>query len=851
MRSSFVRLAAVAVSVIAVLSCDGGPASPRFGNGISGGPTGTAPVVPPNPGTPDTNRPFVRIDTPATTGQLVNIGDSILVVTRIIDDRQVAGLTIQGMKYIGSAQLGTLVEVIRYPEITIPSGIALRAGLTDTTIRRFLRAAVPVDSQIDSLVIMAIARDGSGNVDTTRRRVNLVTGPAVTIIAPLAGATVPQNIAMAVSARVTHNDGVRDITVVVRGEASWPAAAQLYDSTTITITGIRRDTTVNRNVLIPALAPVGGRVTVTVTANDVNRNPGSAIPVVVLVRQFGTTTPRVTQIVPARLEVSDSVTVIASGDGIASLGFIVRDSIGGLVKRDSILLPVPFTSNARANLSLNLLAAEQGRRMSITTFAVDQSGLTGYSISAQTAGFQTVEANAQSDTTLIVFGRTFLLPRPGIIGDIAVDAARGNVFLSNLSFNRLELWQVGTQAFFAPGIAVGSQPWGLSLVATSPDSLLVANSGGTNLSKVFIGSTDPASIVEDLANRLRTRTAPLFEVLEVLNTTTNELAISVSDPLLFSNRPQYVGQLINGRVFFSTRPTGTAPKGMIHHFDPSQAFPDLKSIIRYVADPQRPNFIVNGADSILIRPALGGSGQPDTLVLFDHAPGTLAASDSVRSTTGFGAALAAMQALNGSDVGAVARVDPTSIGFTDTSFVAVSGDRQWIAFGNGNTTGAGFVFMASPTFFSPIFVQQDLTNNASERIFGLALDSTGSMVGAHGSESYFAAVENPFHLRLEGKFDTFAAGSGIAFHPGARGPTTPLLERLAFLASDDASIEVLDVAHFLSAGRLPIKEKLYGPLRVTRRFPSDPANVVAKLYGVTTTGLVVIDVVDSNLTPVP
>src|SRR6185436_4447101 len=108
MRLSLIRLAAVAGSVAVIVSCDSAPASPKFGNGIAGGVTGTSPISPPNPGAPDTSVPFVRIDTPATTGQLVNVGDSILVVTRVIDDRSAAKLDLVVLKFTGSANRGTL-----------------------------------------------------------------------------------------------------------------------------------------------------------------------------------------------------------------------------------------------------------------------------------------------------------------------------------------------------------------------------------------------------------------------------------------------------------------------------------------------------------------------------------------------------------------------------------------------------------------------------------------------------------------------------------------------------------------------------------------------------------------------
>lgn len=849
MRFPISRLLVAAAGVLVVMSCDNPPAGPKFGNGISGGPTGTSPVPPVNPGAPDTNRPFVRIDTPATTGQLINVGDSILVVTRIIDDRQIAKLDLVGLRYTGSANLGTLTTTVRYTPITAPVGTAFRAGLTDTIIRRYLQPAVPLDTAIDSLVIIAVATDGGGNVDSTRRRVNIVTGPKVTIEAPIANDSVSQGIAMSVRVHVTHPDGVNSVTIRVQGEASWPASARLDTTIVTTYTGTQRDVLVNVPIPIPATAPVRGRVTISASAIDINRNPGSTTPVVVFVRAAGTTTPRVTQVVPPRLETNDSITVSATGDGIASIGFLILDTTGVLIKRDSILLAAPLTSNATARLALNLSPADQGRRVSIASFAVDQAGTTGYSVRTTTGGSQGNVALAFSDSSLIVFGRTFALPRQGVVGDIAVDESLGNVFLSNMSFNRLEVWQVASGAFYQPGIAVGSAPWGLARTV-APDSLIVANSGGTNVSKVFIGSTNPALIREDLTNRVRTRTAPLFEVNEILDSKTNKITINVSNALLFSNRPQYIGQIANRNVFFSTRPTTEAPRGIVHWFDPSQPFPDLRTIVNY-RGADLPNYLVLDVDSIFVRPALASSGFPDTLVIWDHPPGTTLPSDSVRKVDGVGSAVLAIQAKVGSDIVAIPRVDVNSIGLTDTTFVAVSGDRNWIGFGYGNTSGAGNLFMASPGFFSPIFSQTDLTNNAAEKIFGLALDSTGITVAGHGTESYFASVDVPFHLRLQGKFSTFQKGAGIAFHPAARGTNTPPDERIAFVASDDATVEIVDIAHYLSVGELPIKTKLYGPLRVSRRFPSDPPEVVLKLYGIATTGLVVIDVRATNYTPIP
>jgi hypothetical protein len=910
MRYPLVRLAGLVIGIVAVLSCDGGPVSPKFGNGIAGGSSGTAPISPPNPNSPDTNKPFVRIDTPATTGLLVNVGDSILTVTRIIDDRQLASLVVTGFKFTGSAILGTLTQTIRYTPVNAPvaGGTPFRAGLTDTVIRRYLQPAIPLDTLIDSLVIMAIVTDASGNVDTARKRVNIVTGPRVVIEAPTAGDSVSQGVAMLVRVHVTHPDGVASDTIRVQGEPTWPAPG--LDTTIVTtFTGTQRDVVISKAIPIPINAPVRGRITITSSAVDVNRNPGSTTPVVVFVRLAGTTIPRVTQIIPPRLELTDSITIMANGDGIASVGFIMRDSVGTELKRATFPLTPPFTSNVSEIVPVNLVDSLQGRRVQISSFATDQAGITGYSIKSSLIGAQSDSNLAARDSSLIVFGHTFPLQRPGTIGDVEVDPARGHVFLSNLDNNRLEVWSAPAGTWYAPGIPVGSAPWGVqrtaaTALAAAPstnDSLLVANSGGTNISKVFIGTPDPASMAEDLASRVRTRTAPIFEVKEVLDAATSKISIGISTPLLFSNRPQYIGQNDLGVTFFSTKPTSEAPKGMIHWFRPNFAFPDLHSIINFTVAPNAPNFLVLNADSILIRPATATSGLPDTVVVWDHLPDSNQPSDSARApgpirkvlpagpdTTdkGIGIAAAVARLKTGwyhscgavlcdvagdpacspdcSDIVLIPRIDITSIGYTDTSFVATSGDRKWVAFGSANTIGAGVMFMAGPKtttpanpsdtmpFFSSVFSQKDLTNNAAEHVHGLALDSTGITVAAHGVESSFASVDQPFHLRLQGKFNTFSTGAGIAFHPAAHGAATVLpSERLAFIASDNASISIMDVAHFLSAGTLPVKTKLFGPLRATRPFPTDPPDVVLKLFGIASTGLVVIDVRAVNLTPVP
>jgi hypothetical protein len=898
MRSPLVRLAAVLGSIAALASCDTGPVTPKFGNGIAGGSTGTTPVTPPNPNTPDTGSVGVFILDPATTGQLVNVGDSLLVQVRIFDDRQVQSVRIQGMKYSGDPNLGTLVESVRYPTVFIPSpgGLPFRTNppLVDTTVRRYLKPAVPVDSSLDSLVIMAIVTDAAGNVDTATRRVNLVSGPSVVMLAPNPGDSVPQNVPMNFSVRVQSNQGVRIVRMRVQGETTWPAAAALDTTYIDTIAGTQRDVTVAHSHLVPLQAPAGGRITITATATDITGNPGSAAPLVVFVRQLGTSAPRVTQVIPDRMETTDSITIVATGDGIATVGFIVRD-LAGTVLKDSNTAVGAIASNVRRDMRINLPTTHQGRSVRVSSYAIDQQNVRGYSVAANVTVSQTDSLLAHTDSSLIVYGQTFALPRSGTVGDIQVDTTRSRVLISNMNANRLEVWQNASRTFDVDGVAVGSQPWGMAL-SVHRDTLLVANSGGTNVSRVFLGTVGgPVSTMrEDLARRIRTRTNFLWVITESFDAA-NAVHFAVGAPRMFSDRPQFIGQTSDTLIYFSTRPTTTAPEGTVRYLDPRQPEPDLRTFVfvRSLASTTQ-NYVFVDVDSVASRE--GGQNIPDTLYVFDHLPGTTQASVMVKApvcnnsgvfingrTACIGGAadpnfdprfpsglpqgaLAALFAIrnydatcapNCSDATVYENVDP--VGITDTTFVAQSADRNWIAFGQGNSN-PGFLMMGQATpnnpagpFFSPLITQFDLTNQAAERVFGVAIDSTGLTIGAHGAQSYFSSVDNPFHLRLQGIYaDAGSGGAGIAYHPRANGTGSPTCERLAFVADGSKAIHATDLAFFIRRGRFDLKHQLYGPIRVTRRLAGDDPTIVLKLYGVSLTGgLTVIDLRAQDIIDVP
>ncbi len=868
MRPLLVRLVTLGTVIALIAGCDQRSitTAPPGGTGGTGGTGGSG-------GSGNTGAaPDVRIESPEE-GARANLGDSILVAVRVRDAAGLRSLTIEGLSIRGNPDLGTPKVATRYtaPPAPAPGGTAIRTGAIDTVIRRYLKPGTPLDTVLDSVVVRAIATNVNGVVDTAFRSVRIVAGPRVVLVSPLPADSVQRGVALAMQVHAEDGEGVAEIIVDVKGETNWPTP--LDTSIAVQLAGSRRAVDTTISVLVPADAPRNprGKITISARARDVNRDFGYAAPVVVFVRGTAPSAPLVTQVVPPRLEITDSILITASGDGIQHVGFIVRDSLGTVIAtRDSL---TDVGSPRRVSLGLNLDYRQQGRRVIVSSYAVDRNGLKGYSVPASVTLPQTDSARAFSDSVIVVHGRTFTLPRAGIAGDVAVDTVRQRVFVSNTGFNLLEVWSAATDSFAPSGVKVGSFPWGLAFSTQNSAELLVANSGGTNISKVRIDA-DPASMGE--TGRILTRNTYLYVVTESRDESTGKIKFAAQGPISYSDRPQYIAQSEGGRIYYSTRPTTFAPAGTIRWLDPSLEQPDPRQVWQYAqgstATPT--TFVMLNIDSLKITTAGANSPRSDLLTIYDHPYGTLlppkSATDSVvctRSTTSDdcdGGLVYTLRNL-GSDIEARNDVNVGALALTDTTFVAISGDKRWIAFGEGNTAGqpsrmllvndiipAGGDF--NQLYFSPRVTSQDIMENAAEPLFGLALDRTGKLLAAHGRQSYFSAVEQPFHLRLQGKYDSFDAGAGIAYHPLASvDPRTPPAAgdntNLAFVASANGTIEIVDAYYYRSRGRINTKANLYGPLRVTGRFASDPADVVLKLFGMSSRGLVVINVTAGDIRP--
>jgi hypothetical protein len=261
-------------------------------------------------------------------------------------------------------------------------------------------------------------------------------------------------------------------------------------------------------------------------------------------------------------------------------------------------------------------------------------------------------------------------------------------------------------------------------------------------------------------------------------------------------------------------------------------------------------------DSVTLE--LGGT----RLKIYDHRPGF----PNTVVSSGFlplDQALAAMEVLRANGDSDIFFAEGYQwqlerLALRDTTFVAASGDREWVAFGEGGgepeDAGRITLWDASTQGIHRRLLVADLVNNASEKVTGLDLNYDGTLGSASG---LFASYYWSTDLRLQGSVTkTVEAGAGAVLHPDhpSFSPAIPSSERtLAFVGQADFTVRILDTVHFTERGQIHIRNNIVGPLRVAPPLPSDNAGsgrncsgsdcVVVKLYGITDAGgVVVVDV---------
>jgi hypothetical protein len=787
----------------------------------------------------DTVAPTIAFVTPPA-GTLVRVGDSVRVGVRVQDNRGVIALAMIGVAHRGDPALGTDVVVTRLAQ----KDVTLTRAPTDTTIQRDLLSD-PADLTPEAVYLRVAAADSSGNVVQDSVRIELVVGPALTIL-------VPGDSSVAAPGK--------SITITMRGEAASGVGKMGYFTSGGLVTGDTavipttdpqvRDTIIDFVLAIPPATPLGF-FEIQPFGEDSLGNTGTGAPITVeLVASAGaadTVPPLVSSAVDLRAEVDDSIIVrgIDVG-GITRVGFVVTDLSGtATLAGDSADFAGVSTDITRSFvLGLDTLSSFP-RQVIITAFAVDSVGNRGFlSRTGSPAG-----AGGAADTVTIVAGRTVPLPAGGRIVDAIYNRNLNEVYLTNVELDRLEVFDVASTSF-ASDVPVGSRPWGIALwpvdtLGANADRVVVANSGGTDL-----------SIVDVAARREIDRHALPNFIIQAVTTERDEetgvIQIKITEHD-FSDRPQYLGTTCR-----TAGGTACHPDSIYAVYSTSPTidqgeFP-LRGSIRWENIGSTP---IAESHFFWEQAVVPPDPDFDTLqVIVDRGP-------TLGQETILAAACGVM-------------VDIDQLVFRDTTFVRNSGNFTHALIGEGGVVGEGFaravgyngnqlvtdtpctgtVTVGDSIFnlpagplkqdlgITPGIRVRDFISNTATSVNSIGINFNGLTNLVRTTDSVYVLNES---LRLKGlvavpginagmdlNFD-HAFEAGIGGTPGTFGGTADSTNRVVFLATESPTIEIFDTFFFSRVATIPVKDPIIGPLRVAR-LPSGDQIVI----GVTARGVVMV-----------
>ncbi len=792
----------------------------------------------------------VDIENPGAEVNSHTIGDSLLVTARVASGKGIEKVTYEGFALRGDPDLGTQQRVPRFA----PKTVDLFGLATDTLLSRYLLPS-EVDPDVREQVFVVVkAENADGEISADTSNV-LLGGTKVELLDIVDGQAIQSGLSLAVRVRGTDPDGVLQLQLDFSGAFD----AQILRSFNPAVDSAAMDTVV-------AIPPgIEGEVQVVASARNTLDIIGLAGPFTLFVGSAGAgdeLSPSVASQSESglRLELTDPVTVTVSGrdnnpgSGVARAGYTVRSISPArgdtLVQSDDQLFSPPRTGNVVSTFqftpfNVDSLGLPDTLVFEVTGYMVDGNGNCSASVDSSPEvlpcttlpGGQIVAEERSGERLIrsVVAGRTVFLPEGGEILDAEVDTIRRNLFLSNNTRDRVEIFGLQTEEFFDP-IPVGSEPWGLDL-SRGEDTLMVANSGGTNISNVYLGP--PVNLnppfqdhTEDPSRRIITPDVVLFDVERRVDAT-GALRYRVTfhpdaERPGFSDRPQYMAVDSTGRVLYSTKTTALGEYGTIRRaWTPTTGLQltEVRLFYEHGELIDAPDFVaVANVDNI----GITSTPLTDLATLFDHILGdTITIFNDppllIEQTP------AALRPL-GSDVEMFSgRWSVPNIGFHDTTYVAASGDRGWVVFGEGSIEPVGRVIMynAATDRLSGVIPVTDLLTNASESVRGVSLNHDGTLGVARGFQAYFFSTD----LRLQGVADLPAGGAGAALHPlHADFPSRENLDgrydpdtHLAFVGTGERTVDIIDAFHFNRVGRLFIKDVIAGPLRAVLPFPEDNA----------------------------
>jgi len=689
------------------------------------------------------------------------------------------------------------------------------------------------------VTVIATAIDGAGNKskpDTLALTVGNVEPAEVRITSPANGTTavVGKSIIVSVSARTI---------LKVRSVGFRTTGAQVTADSVLFGSPLRDSVSVLDTLAIPSTV-LPGTTTITPFVIDSlgQRTVGAAITITVQAAASVNSTPNVTFGVTPRAEVTDTIHVEATDQtGIVTLGYEVRRTPGGAIDaRDSITSNGNLTSQL-ATFQMRLPYSTFPTTVYVQAFARNSNGVRAY---AKIAG-----SIDRVDTVTIVAGTTRSLPLGGLVADALYHPRSDRLYLTNIFRNVVEVFSLADSSYKSP-VSVGSRPWGITpwprdRAGTMGDTILVANSGGTDISYINVAGSGSEVRRYALPNIVA------FLVTTVASTTSTG-NLQQRTKYDFSDRPQFLAATCTGSgpacgdvvLVYSTTPTSGQPA----------PFSGRSGTIRWENLSQR-------TSHFFYEQAVGQSaGRSDTLEIIRED------ANGIDQTVLLPYKQTVGTSPNSSTISVT--VDLPLLAFRDTTFVRNSGNFQRAVLGEGgsvqgsraltydatrgfNTTfplplgGTGTI----PTPYEDLGVSRatnvsDFIANTFSRVKGVAMNFDGSLAAIRGDSTYI--LNNA--LRLRGILATTSANSGIDFHPANTGANSfPLSTRLAFAASAQPVIEVYDTNCYQRVTTIPVRDPIIGPIKAAIR----PFSGQLVLVGATERGVVIVTLDNTFTTACP
>ena len=738
------------------------------------------------------------------------------------------------------------------------------AGGAKTVSYAFSLTAAQLAGAGGQILIVGTARDGAGNrskPDTITLFLSNKQALATNLLAPTAGAVAGSGKYIPIQVQAVQlAGGIRRLGWTIGGVAGQTAATA--DSVSTGSPPFPDTATFIDSVLVTGTT---GTFTVVGFGVDSAGRRAVSAPITVTIQSIATdnTAPEVAQSVPLRAEATDSVTIHATDpSGITRVGFLVTDLLGTTIGGDSLNFAGTITDQ-KVTMALKLTGISVfPTQVVVQAFAIDGSTNKNRGVTALVFTSPSPPNASRADTVTIVAGRTFPLPAGGQIGDAIYNKNTNEVYLTNTALSRLEIFQVANSTFVAAGIPTsGPQPVGIALwpsdtLGNYQDSVVVANSGGTELS---ILDVRPAVRSLSWRQALPNFVIERYQVEQVGGA--YQAVITYYD---VSDRPQYVATVCRAAggtacdpnqiyAVYSTTPT-------VSSTDPfsGKATLRMEKLTQTPAQAFGHLFWEIGAQNI--------ASAADTLRV-----------EEVRGTT----STVVLSACRG------VTINFSSFGLGDSTFVRNSGNFTHVFMGEGGNISTAFARVMSYdarqtlnqgpgtdlTCFtspagnlgpsdagqndedlgmSPANQVSDFISNTGIRLSSIATNFNGLTNAVRADSIYF--LDSNLRLAVTAPAATGASGMDMnydhTFSPfGACPPcggTGNQNDRVIFAAQPDGTISVFDTFHGAQVGSIPLRDPIIGPLRVAKGPTGSQL-----LFGITARGLVMVAIpVITNPLPV-